>query len=191
MNCRICGETIADSGLFFCPMCGMETAIIAEDASDNLKRFFGEREKRRRELFENLQKARAEIDKLKTAAEKAERDLKNVADETERRNRRTRLSLITESDWLMQLDEGEYSFGRLGPKTDRHFVIPDRKMEPRHFALSIEYETDSDPRCRIRRLGEGAVWIDTITGVGNDWTDVPLRTSITAGQTKMRILRNQ
>ena len=192
MECRIC-KTIIDNELSFCPQCGLEFAVIPESASEELKRHFGEREHRCRESFEALQAARAEIDALRISAKEAEQVLRDADDKARRRNQRERFFLITKNDFAVLLDEGEYTFGKLGPTTDRHFVFLDKTMDARHFALLVEHDvSDTEPfRFQIKKTGAGDLRINTTTTVGNNWTNVLPGNIITAGRTEMRIVKFQ
>lgn len=176
-KCPVCEKAIKNRDTQFCSQCGWELTVIPENASQELKHYFEEKERRYREnikSMQNLQKKIEEqniqISKLKTSSQ---------------------LCLITKENIVFLLEAEEYTFGN-SQNTHNHRFIFDDDMENVHFALKIEYDASKTHLlCRIKNISNTKVTTVNNVKVGNDWKLIYPHDLIKAGKTEMQILTIQ
>lgn len=203
-TCQICKTKITAAAAQFCDNCGWEFVAVADTASDALKQYVAEKERRYRQIFNAAKEAQAKIETLEQKAasyeqaamayEQAAAALKGSV----RLPKPVALALIIPDEHYPELipllQEGSYSFGNGYVKTEseRHVIIKsgstDRRMEKLHFLIDLKYnglQSGKRFECQFKAVSRNTEIDAKPAGTTGVWQELQADACITAGATKI------
>jgi hypothetical protein len=177
-----------------CTECGWEQIFVPDTASPALKELINKKKLVYKQNYDKFKKAADEILQAHDETIKLKDELAKVREEKPEVTQQSvcagrRLCILTANNQIVLLNAGEFTFGRLGPKTETHFVFNDSAMDGKHFALQINYNLpDALYSCKIKSIGSKGTFVNTTKKIDSEWVSIDANDEITAGNTKMTLI---